>query len=115
MTIEQVFDSLSVRLKQENVGAMTISINWAFTDIDEKWVLGLSNRTLWYTRGRHDAGAAVSVTTTRRTFIDVVTQVTSFLDQVQAGTITLAGDPSALQAVFGNLEQFAPWFAIVEP
>ncbi|MFM9226755.1 MAG: alkyl/aryl-sulfatase [Actinomycetota bacterium] len=115
MTIEQVFDSLSVRLKQEEMGGVSIAINWTFDDIGESWVLGVSNRTLWYVRGRHDTGAAVTVRTTRHTFIDVVTQVTTFMDQIEAGGITLEGDPAALLTVFGNLDQFGAWFPIVEP
>lgn len=115
MTVEQVFDSLSVRLKQEELGGVALATNWTFTDTGESWVLGISNRTLWYTRGRHEPDASVAVTTTRRTFIDVVTQATTFVEQVQAGAISLEGDPGALQTIFGNLDQFAPWFAIVEP
>ena len=115
MTVEQVFDSLSVRLKQEELGGVRLAINWSFTDTGERWVLGVSNRTLWYTNGRHDADAAVTVTTTRQTFISIVTQETTFVDEIQSGAITLDGDAAALLTIFGNLDAFQPSFPIVEP
>lgn len=115
MTIEQVFDSIAVRLKQENVGGLTTKVNWTFSDINEKWLLALSNRTLIHTRGRHDAAAAVSVTMKRTTLIAVVTQETTFIEQIQAGNITLEGDALKLQDIFGNLDIFEPGFHIVEP
>ena len=115
MTVEQVFDSLSVRLKQEDVGGVRLTTNWSFTDIGEQWVLGVSNRTLWYSNGRHDTDAAVTVTTTRQTFISIVTQETTFIDEIQSGAISLDGDAAALMTIFGNLDAFQPSFPIVEP
>ncbi len=115
MSVEQVFDTISVRLKSEEVGGQKLFINWTFTDLDEKWVLGLSNRTLHHVKGRHDSAAAVTVTLKRMTLIDVVTQATTFMDQINEGNIQIDGDASALLTVFGNLDAFTPGFLIVEP
>lgn len=115
MSVEQVFDSIAVRLKQEDVGGLTTKVNWTFTDIDEKWVLGLSNRTLIHTKGRHDASAAVTVTLKRTTLIAVVTQESTFIEEIQAGNIVVEGDALTLQDIFGNLDTFTPGFNIVEP
>jgi alkyl sulfatase BDS1-like metallo-beta-lactamase superfamily hydrolase len=115
MTIEQVFDSISVRIKQEELGGIRMSMNWTFEDVGETWVLGVSNRTLWYSPGRHDPDAAVSITMRRTTFIDVITQQTTFMDQIQAGQITLEGDGAALLIVFGNMDEVSTGFPIVEP
>lgn len=115
MSVEQVFDSIAVRLKQEDVGGLTTKVNWTFTDIDEKWVLGLSNRTLIHIKGRHDASAAVTVTLKRTTLISVVTQESTFIDEIQAGNIAIEGDALKLQDIFGNLDTFTPGFNIVEP
>ncbi|KRO62522.1 MAG: hypothetical protein ABR76_01820, partial [Acidimicrobiia bacterium BACL6 MAG-121220-bin61] len=65
MTIGQVFDTLAVRLMQEQVGGLATTINWNFTDMegtpDHSWVLALSNRTLVSTQGRHDAAADATI------------------------------------------------------
>ena len=115
LTIEQLFDSLSVRVKSEELGGVSLCVNWHFTDIDEKWILGISNRTLYATPGRHEKSAAATITLTRLTMLDVVTQATTFVDQITAGTISIEGDASALLQIFGNLDTIITGFAIVEP
>lgn len=115
MSVEQVFDAIAVRLKSEDVGGHTVFVNWTFTDLNEKWVLGLSNRTLFHVQGRHDARATVTVTLPRTLLVAVVTQETTFMDEIQAGRITLDGDPAALLTIFGNLDTFTVGFNVVEP
>ena len=115
MTVEQVFDTISVRLQAENLGGVSLATNWTFPDVGEKWTLGISNRTLYHSPGHHDANAAVSVTMNRSLLVDIVTQVTTFVAEIGAGKITVEGDPTALQTIFGNMETFTPGFAIVEP
>ncbi|HKI73739.1 MAG TPA: alkyl sulfatase dimerization domain-containing protein, partial [Pseudomonadales bacterium] len=96
MTVEQVFDTMAIRLKSEEVGDQSLCINWSFTDIDEQWILGLSNRTLYYTQGRHDAAASAAITMTRTTLIEVLSQQTTIADEISNGTIKLDGDAAAL-------------------
>ena len=115
MTIQQVFDTLAVRLKSDEVAGVTLSLNWTFTDINEKWLVGISHRTLFSTPGRHDPQAAASITTTRHTLLEVITQSTTFLEQIQAGNIAIEGDGAALITVLGNLDTFQTNFSIVEP
>jgi alkyl sulfatase BDS1-like metallo-beta-lactamase superfamily hydrolase len=119
MTIEQVFDVLSVRVMSEKVGGLGHSVNWTFTDMtgtpDHQWVLGLSNRTMYYVQGRHDGEADATITISRELFLEVIAQVTTFMDELAAGTVTIEGDAAALLNIFGNLDTFATGFAIVEP
>jgi alkyl sulfatase BDS1-like metallo-beta-lactamase superfamily hydrolase len=115
MTIQQVFDTLAVRLKSDEVAGVTVSLNWTFTDINEKWLVGISHRTLFSTPSRHDPQAAASIITTRHTLLEVITQSTTFLEQIQAGNIFIEGDSTALITVLGNLDTFQTNFSIVEP
>jgi len=119
MTIEQVFDTLSVRVMSEKIGGLSHCVNWTFTDMagtpDHRWVLGLSNRTMFYIQGRHDAGAAATITISREMLLEIIAQVTTFMDELTAGTVTIEGDAAALLNIFGNLDTFATGFAIVEP
>jgi alkyl sulfatase BDS1-like metallo-beta-lactamase superfamily hydrolase len=119
MTIEQVFDVLSVRVMSEKVGGLAHCVNWTFTDMagtpDHQWVLGLSNRTMYYVQGRHETGADATITISRELFLEVIAQVTTFMDELAAGTVTIEGDAAALLNIFGNLDTFATGFAIVEP
>ena len=119
MTVEQIFDTISVRLKSEDVGGLDLRIDWTFPDLvgtpDEKWTLGLSHRTLFAVQGRHDATSVARITITRSLLVDILTQQTTFMDQIAAGNITIDGDAGALLQIFGNLDTNTPGFPIVEP
>jgi alkyl sulfatase BDS1-like metallo-beta-lactamase superfamily hydrolase len=119
MTIEQVFDVLSVRVMSERIGGHSHCVNWTFTDMagtpDHQWVLGLSNRTMYSTQGRHEAAAEATITISRALLLEIIAQVTTFVDELSAGTVTIEGDAAALLNIFGNLDAFATGFAIVEP
>ena len=119
MTVEQIFDTISVRLKSEDVGGLDLRIDWTFPDLvgtpDEKWTLGLSHRTLFAVQGRHDAASVARITITRSLLVDILTQQTTFMDQIAAGNITIDGDAGALLQIFGNLDTNTPGFPIVEP
>ncbi len=115
MTVEQVFDTISIRLKSETVAGLTIAINWTFTDIDETWRMCLSNRTLSYIKGLADPQAAVSLSLTRTGLIDIVTQSTTLPDELQNGNLKISGDIESLASIFGNLDTFTVGFNVVEP
>ena len=119
MTIDQVFDVLGVRAISENLGGVSLAINWLFTDMtgspDEKWILGVSNRTLYATQGRHSETASATVKLSRDLFLEVIAQTTTFVDELKNGTITIDGDAGALLTMLGNLDNFSTGFAIVEP
>ena len=119
MSIDQVFDTLGLRTISENIGGLSLCVNWLFTDMagtpDEKWILGLSNRTIYSTQGRHDASSVATVQISRDLFLEVIAQTTTFVDELQKGTVTIEGDAGALLTIFGNLDKFFTGFAIVEP
>ncbi len=64
---------------------------------------------------RHDASAQATITISRELLLEIIAQVTTFVDELSAGTITIEGDAAALLNIFGNLDTFATGFAIVEP
>ena len=119
MTIDQVFDTIGLRLISENVGGLSLAINWQFADmagtLDELWEIGISNRTLYATQGRNNSLALATVKITRDLFLEVIAQTTSFAEELKNGAVTIEGDAGALLTVFGNLDGFSTGFAIVEP
>jgi alkyl sulfatase BDS1-like metallo-beta-lactamase superfamily hydrolase len=115
LTIEQAFDAIAIRLRAEAVADLSLALNFTFTDLDERWVLGLSNRTLYSVHGRHEPGARAALTLTRALFLSVLGGETKLEDALQSGAVKLDGDPGALMAVFANLDTFMSGFAIVEP
>ncbi|MEY4165951.1 MAG: Alkyl sulfatase C-terminal, partial [Actinomycetota bacterium] len=59
--------------------------------------------------------ADATVTIARTLMLSIMNQETTFVDELQAGTVTIDGDAAALLTIFGNLDLFLPGFAIVEP
>lgn len=115
LTVGQVFDLLAVRLKSEELGGVRVTLNWRFTDIGEDWVVGISNRTLFSRRGRHEPSAAATVTLARTDLLAFLAGEVTIVDAVVAGRIRIDGDAEALRAVLGHLDQFLSGFPIVEP
>jgi len=66
-------------------------------------------------QGRHDVAGAATITITREMLLEIIAQVTTFTDELTAGSVTIEGDAAALLNIFGNLDTFATGFAIVEP
>ncbi|MBU6317890.1 MAG: hypothetical protein KGR47_15355, partial [Acidobacteria bacterium] len=109
MTVEQMFDTLAVRLKAEEVGGLSVLLNFTFTDVDEDWVLGLSNRALHTVADRHDDAAALTMRLTRSQLLAVIDGEGSFAD------VEHWGDLAAADAIFGHIDVFMSMFPLVEP
>jgi len=113
MTADQVFDTLAVRLRAEDVGGLAATVNVTFTDLGEDWSVSLTNRTL-SARPRHDDAAGATLRTTRAGLYALLGDQT-LAEVVAAGDIDLDGDPASAEAVFGHLDSFLSNFPIVEP
>ncbi|MCB0999603.1 MAG: MBL fold metallo-hydrolase [Acidimicrobiales bacterium] len=115
MDVEQIFDSLAVKVKSEEVGGLSATINFSFTDLGEDWVLELSNRTLHAVAGRHRDGADVTFRLTKHVLQQVIEGSTTFAAAVEAGAADARGDVSAAARVFDHLDVFHNFFKLVEP
>lgn len=118
MSPEQIFDALAVRVVSEQLGGVTSTINVVVTDLDESWVLELSNRTLHAVPGRRvdaDVAADVTVSLTRADLVALVSEELTLDDGVGDGRIVLDGDQAALAVLLDNLDTFMSMFPIVEP
>jgi alkyl sulfatase BDS1-like metallo-beta-lactamase superfamily hydrolase len=115
MSIEFIFDAIGVRLKAEEVGGVNLRTNWVFPDVNERWIIGLSNRALHTVPDAQDPAAAVTVTINRTTLLAIMGAETTFIEEASAGRVTFVGDPTVLTQIFSHLDTFSPGFAIVEP
>ncbi len=115
MTVGQLLDSTAVKLKSEDVGGLSATVNLTFPDLGERWVLGLSNRTLHHVGGRHDADADVTLTLNKQHLISLSALETTVAEAVESGEVTADGDIAAAALIFDNLETFMSSFGLVEP
>ena len=115
LTVEQIFDALGVRLVAERVIDERLLINWEFTDVDEKHVLGLENCALHHIPGRHEARADATLRLAKNLLGEILTGRVTAMDAIGDGRLEIDGDADALLVLFGALDQFDGAFNIVEP
>jgi alkyl sulfatase BDS1-like metallo-beta-lactamase superfamily hydrolase len=113
--LDLFFDFLAVRLNPEKAGNRKLSVNWTFPDVKERVELTLENSVLSHVMGRHAAKPDASITLDRATLDEISLQRLTFPAAVMAGRASIEGDASALAALMGMLDAFAPAFEIVQP
>jgi linear primary-alkylsulfatase len=118
MSVDQILDSMAVRLVAEDVGGLDVTINLDVTDApagERRWVVGLVHRALHQVRGGHDDDADVTLTMTKATLESLSAIETTLAEAIAAGDVGLDGDPDAARAVFDHLDVFLSSFGVIEP
>jgi alkyl sulfatase BDS1-like metallo-beta-lactamase superfamily hydrolase len=117
MPTSLILDYLAIRLKHLDAAELTGSTLLVLTDVEERHLLELSNGVLHNrpVAADDDVVADATVTTTRSWLDDLLAQPDPAAALTGGDGIEVAGDPTALLAVFGLLDDFAFWFEIVRP
>jgi alkyl sulfatase BDS1-like metallo-beta-lactamase superfamily hydrolase len=113
MPIDMFFDFLGVRLNGDRAAGKTIEINMELTDTKEKYVVGVENSAIHYSKDKSAPSADVSIVTTREALNDVMLGTSTMEKQVVEGKAKLTGDPKKLSEFVGLLDNFEFWFNIV--
>ena len=113
LDVDMLFDLVGVRLRDKEVGDAEGTINWLFTDVDEKHVLGLAHCTIHHRLDADDENAVANVATTREDLASVLRGERTIDEMLAAVEVT--GDPTILRTIFSNLDMFTGRFGIVEP
>ncbi len=108
LTIDQVFDSIAIRINGPKASSQALTIDWDFTDEGIRYRMTLSNGALIHWAGPGPGGADLTLTLTRPQLLGMLAG--QCLDGIQ-----VAGDPGALQRLLGLLDDQDPGFAIVTP
>ena len=109
LTVEQLFDTLAIRVNGPRAGGEKLCIEWIFTDLDTKVRMTLSNGALIQTPNpRTTATADLTLTLTKA-------QLLGLLGGGGLDGIEHSGDPATVQRLLGLLDSPDPAFAIVTP
>ena len=109
LTIEQLFDSLAIRIDGPRAATESLVIDWHFTDTGVTVRLTLSNGALIQTENpRTHAAADLTLTLTKP-------QLLGLLAGHGLDGIEHTGDPAALSKLMGLLDSPDPAFPIVTP
>ena len=115
MSLEMIFDFLSVRLNHQKADGASAGINLAFTDSGENYALELSNSVLNNTKGRVLAHPDVTLRLTTPALYKMLLAKVPLAQLVQSGEAKVEGNPAVLASIFGKLDTFDPLFNIVTP
>lgn len=108
LSVEQVFDSIAVKLDGPRAWHERTVIDWTFTDLGESYRMRLANGVLWHSTALGGESPDLAVTLTKPQLFQVLG--TGKLDGV-----THEGDASAIGRVLSLLEAPEHQFPIVTP
>ncbi|TDD39738.1 MBL fold metallo-hydrolase [Actinomadura sp. KC06] len=109
LTVEQVFDSMAIRVNGPKARDEHLTIDWDFTDTGDRYRMTLSNGVLIHRRTeRADEGAALTLTLSRP-------QLFALIAGGDTDGITSTGDAAALHRLLAVMDGAEPDFPIVTP
>lgn len=111
ITPDLFLDALAVRLNGPNAAGVAGTIHLVVGE--EAHTLELSNGALHNNHGA--TGQADATIRMSRAALDTILMGGAIPELVAAGEITVEGDPTPVQALLGNLDDFQFWFPIVTP
>ncbi|TDD21512.1 alkyl/aryl-sulfatase [Nonomuraea diastatica] len=109
LTIEQIFDSLAIRVNGPSAWNEHFAIDWHITDLDERHRTTMSNGVLIHETSPSGDGADLTLQLTRQRLLSLLA------GDGGAGGLGHDGDMTALQRLTAVLEEPTPDFAIVTP
>ncbi|MFJ9542855.1 alkyl/aryl-sulfatase [Streptomyces sp. NPDC101225] len=109
LSVEQVFDSLAIRVNGPRAWDESLTLHWHFTDLGEMYRMTLRNGVLVHSRtGAPADGADLGLSLTKADLLGMVSG--KGLENVR-----LTGDPAVLKTLLSVLDAPDPNFAIVTP
>lgn len=109
----QFLDYLGIQLDSSKVGDAAFVMNLLTPDVDESFVVELSNGTLTSLPGFLAQNPDLTLTINRSDLEKVMIGVEPLQQQVAQGSATLDGDPAIVGMLDGVMTQFDPTFAIM--
>ncbi len=113
LSLEQLFDSLAIRIDGPRAWGQRIVVNW--TVGTERHVTNLDNGALSHLAGRHDPEADASISFERSALDRMLLGSATAEDLIVSGELQVDGDGAKLVSLLGLLDEPDPDFDIVIP
>ena len=113
MPLDLVFDAIGVGLNAGRAAGKKVDFNFDLTDTNEKYVLGVENGAIHYSKDRQLESPDASLTTTRADLLGVFLGQTTLEKLIVEGKAKLRGDPNTLAGFVSWIDTPDFWFNIV--
>lgn len=112
MATDLILDYVAIRLRHADAADLHTTVALVLPDVDEHYVIELSNGVLNHRPGTTDGVVDATVTLPRTRLNQLLGEVDP--DSLLAGDdVEVAGNDAAFRAMLGLLDDFAFWFDIV--
>ncbi len=108
-----LFNSLAIQVDSRRAEGMKFKLNLVFPDINQKFIVEMSNATLTHIEGYQAKDADLTVTLTRGDFEEIILGKAKLADLAKSGKAKLDGNPAVLQQLASACEPFDPAFQIM--
>ncbi|MBC9248425.1 MBL fold metallo-hydrolase [Paracoccus sp. 11-3] len=115
LPLETYLDYLAVRLNHPEAVGQEIALNFVMPDVDEQFVVTVTNGVMNYTLGRQDDAANATVTLDRAILDQINLGETTLMGAIESGSASVDGDVQKVEDFVGLLDTFEFWFDIVTP
>ncbi|MGJ7515076.1 alkyl/aryl-sulfatase [Pseudomonas baetica] len=108
-------DLLAVRMDSDKAQGHDMTLNWNFSEPDEKFALTLRNGVLTYRENSSHAQPVATVTMSKAVLDRISLRQLDFPTALKQGDVKLEGDGERFKAMLGMLSNFQPTFNVVTP
>lgn len=111
--ISLLLDALAIQVDSHRAEGMKFKLNLVYPDVNEKFIVEMSNATLTHIEGRQAKDADLTVTMARTDLEDIILGKVKLADLAKSGKARLDGNPAVLQQLAAACEPFDPMFEIM--
>jgi alkyl sulfatase BDS1-like metallo-beta-lactamase superfamily hydrolase len=115
MPVDNLFDTMAVRLNGPRAEGVRLYLNLHFTDLDRRYLLTIENSVLHSFPDKQSDGADAQLTVTALDFKRMIMGLTTAPELLADGRLALGGDGQALSRLETLFDRFERRFPIVTP
>ncbi|WP_133139091.1 alkyl/aryl-sulfatase [Legionella genomosp. 1] len=115
MSTDLFFDYLGVKLDGIKAANTTLTLNFVFPDVNEKYIVELNNGSLHHIKGYQSDIADATITINREILNQIILKQKTVTSTQANNELKIEGNQESLKQLLGLIDNFDFWFNIVTP